>query len=226
MSMSQTPPHPSSLALDRLSLGLASAEVSEHVRRCEVCQQQLRLLAEAPPAPDPAAVWARIAERERRSRVWWTGASLLAAAACLVLVVGRASVTPAGDMPAPYVGAKGFASVWIYVKRGASTELWDGKRPLAAGDRLRIKLDPAAFRRVEVYSVKDPRAPELLYAGPTAPGSSTLPDAWEVDAQPGAERLVVVLANAPTKPVWDRWLAGEVPTGVSVHPFVLPKASP
>lgn len=42
-------------------------------------------------------------------------------------------------MPAPYVRAKGFASVWIYVNRGASTELWDGKRPIAA-DRLRVKL--------------------------------------------------------------------------------------
>jgi hypothetical protein len=226
MSMSPRSPHPSFLALDRVSLGLASAEVSQHVSGCEVCQRHLRDLAETPPAPEPSGVWSGVARRERRARAWVAGASVLAAAACLLLVLGRAPVTTTPEEQPTYVGAKGLASVWIYVKRGAQTELWDGKRPIAAGDRLRIKLDPAAFRRVEVYSVKDPRAPEQLYAGAVAAGSSTLPDAWEVDGEPGAERLVVVLANAPTQPAWERWLAGEVPAGVSVHPFVLPKASP
>jgi hypothetical protein len=225
MTMSDTSSHPSFLALDRASLGLAAPDVSEHVASCEVCQQHLRSLVEAPPAPPPAGVWSAVAARQKRVRAWYTGTSLLAAAACLLLVLGRSTLPPAGDSPPVYVGAKGFASVWIYVKRGPAIELWDGKRPIATGDRLRVKLDPAAFRRVEVYSMKDPQAPELLYSGAVTPGQSTLPEAWEVDAEPGAERLVVVLANGPTQPVWERWLDGKAPADVSVHSFVLPKST-
>lgn len=222
----QTPPHPSFLALDRLSLDVGSAsQVSEHVAGCELCQQHLRTLGHAlPPAALPAAI-AAIEGRQRRLRAWWAGASLLAAAACLMLVLGRGASGPSTEAPAVYVGAKGFASVWIYVKRGSSTALWDGKRPVVVGDRLRIKLDSADFRRVQVYSVKDAKSPELLYSGSLTPGQSTLPDAWEVDGEPGDERLVVALTNDPVAPDWERWLKGEAAAGVSVHSFVLPKSA-
>jgi hypothetical protein len=226
MNMSSTPAHPSFLILDRMSLGLASPEASEHVAACAVCQQYLRALAEAPAAPPSPAVWSAVAHERKRARTRYlsAGASLLAAAACLALL-GRASFAPLPEQKEAYVAAKGFPSVWIYVKRGAAVQLWDGKQAVATGDRLRIKLDPATFRRVEVYSVKDPQAPQLLYAGAVAPGQSTLPEAWEVDAEPGAERLAVVLASGPTQPAWDRWLSGDVPADVSVHSFVLPKST-
>src|SRR5213075_554773 len=101
---------------------------------------------------------------------------------------------------------------------------WDGKQALAGGDRLRIKVDPAGYRRVEVYSVKTPEAPELLYSGSVTPAQSvTLPDAWEIDSEPGAERLMVVFSNEPVKPSWGKWLRGQVEPGVVVLPFVLPK---
>ncbi len=152
----------------------------------------------------------------------------VAAAACGLLFV---ALRPQPDLPLgpheqpPYVAAKGFLSVWIYVKHGANTELWDGKKPLFVGDRLRLKVDPGHFHRVEVYSVKPPEAPTLLYAGSVVPGqSATLPEAWEVDAEPGAERLVVAFSNEAVKPVWPDWLQGKVQPGVSVLPFTLPKS--
>jgi hypothetical protein len=153
----------------------------------------------------------------------------MAAAAGALLFV---KLHPQPDMPTgplgeqAYVGTKGFTSVWIYVKHGSSSELWDGKRALFAGDRMRLKLDPGQFRHVAVYSVKDPNVPSLLYEGDVKPGESlTLPDAWEIDAEPGAERLLVAFSNAALEPVWPDWLQGKAPPGVTLLPFVLPKSS-
>jgi hypothetical protein len=221
-------PHPSFLALDRFSLGTASSQVGEHVASCDECQQYLQALAQLPAAAAWPAIQAGIAEQRRRThRRWVAAASGLAAAAGLAFALTRLGPAPSGEQNGPvYVGAKGFASVWIYIKRGNATQLWDGKQPVFAGDRLRIKLDPAGFRQVAVYSVKDPEAPELLYRGSVVPGqSSTLPDAWEVDGEAGAERLVVVLSSEPVKPAWNRWLKGEAEVGISVLSFVLPKSS-
>jgi hypothetical protein len=165
-------------------------------------------------------------QRRRTQLRWGAALSGLAAAACLAFALTRLGPAPAEENGPVYVGAKGFASVWIYIKRGSATQLWDGKQPVFAGDRLRIKLDPSSFRQVAVYSVKDPEAPELLYTGGVVPGeSSTLPDAWEVDGEAGAERLMVVLSNEPVKPAWNRWLKGEAEVGILVLSFVLPKSS-
>jgi hypothetical protein len=217
--------HPSYLALDRLSLGEPSAEVQAHVDGCEACRSHVEALA----APAPASGFVQIQRRALREqrlqkRLWW-GAIPVAAAACGLLFL---TMRPQPALPeAPvYVGAKGFLSVWIYVKHGSSTALWDGKKQLFVGDRLRLKVDPGRFRRVEAYSVKDPQAPALLYTGQVAPGqSATLPDAWEVDAEPGDERLVVVFSNEPVQPVWPDWLHGKAQPGISVLSFVLPKST-
>jgi hypothetical protein len=216
--------HPSYLALDRAALGSAAHELTEHLAACETCRRYVEALGQAPPLSELSPIRAGIAQKSRNTRrARWLGAgSALAAAACLLLFVTRKP--PSVDQPAPYVGAKGLSSVWIYVKRGSATKLWDGKQPLTGGDRLRIKVDPAGYRRVDVYSVKDPEAPELLYSGSITPSQSvTLPDAWEIDSEPGAERLFVVFSNEPVKPVWHRWHRGEVEPGVVVLPFVLPK---
>jgi hypothetical protein len=149
----------------------------------------------------------------------------LAAAAALVLFV---SLDPQPELPRSpiYIGDKGFSSVWIYVKHGADTALWDGKKPVFVGDRLRLKVDPGRYERVEVYSTKNQQAPELLYVSAVTPGQSlSLPEAWEIDAEPGDERLLVVFSNHPVKPVWSDWLQGKAPPGVLLLPFVLPKSS-
>jgi hypothetical protein len=219
------------LALDRASLGEPSAEVARHLQECSECRDYVEGVSE----PAPASGFVRVrqqldARRRARLRAGFVLLPVVAAAAGVLVFV---KVHPQPDLPAGplgeqgYVGTKGFTSVWIYVKRGSSSELWDGKRALFAGDRLRLKLDPGQFRRVQVYSVKDASEPSLLYASDVNPGESiTLPDAWEVDAEPGAERLLVAFGNAALDPVWPDWLQGKAPPGVTLLPFVLPKSSP
>lgn len=230
--MSRTSPvsHPSYLALDRAALGTASADLAQHLESCGECRGYVESLAESAPASGLVRVRQRLAA-EQRSRVRWlfTLTPLVAVAAGVVLFV---AVRPQPELPAgprdqaPYVGTKGFTSVWIYVKHGANSELWDGKRPVFAGDRLRLKLDPGQFRHVAVYSVKGPDAPSLLYASDVKPGESfTLPDAWEVDGEPGAERLLVIFSSKAVEPAWPNWLAGKAPPDVTLLPFVLPKSS-
>jgi hypothetical protein len=125
------------------------------------------------------------------------------------------------------VGAKGFRSVWIYVKRGVETRLWDGKQPLLVGDRVRLKVDPGRYRHLAVYAKSEEQTPVLLFSGPLSPGeNATLPDAWEIDDSPVAERLFVVFSAEPAQPDWQAWSRGDVPRGVEVLPFVLPKAGP
>jgi hypothetical protein len=234
-SPASLPTHPSYLALDRFSLGGVASDVAPHLEICAECRAYVASLTESAPASGIVAVKVGI-ERQRRSGllVWWTASSVLAAAACLLLVFGRFSPPPIATVEDPassegvanYVGAKGLLSVWIYVKRGPITQLWDGKTPVLAGDRLRIKVDPAGYDRVEVYSLQEPEAPALLYAGAVSPGHDrALPEAWEIDGEGSTEHLIVVFSNGAVKPTWDKWLRGEVESGVAVLPFVLPKSS-
>ena len=222
--------HPSYLALDRASLGEPSAEVAQHLQECAECREYVEGLIE----PAPASGFVRVrqqldARRHARLRAGFVLLPVVAAAAGVLLFV---KLLPQPDLPTgslgeqAYVGTKGFTSVWIYVKHGSSSELWDGKRALFAGDRMRLKLDPGQFRHVAVYSVKDPSVPSLLYESDVKPGESfTLPEAWEIDAEPGAERLLVAFSNAALEPVWPDWLQGKAPPGVMLLPFVLPKSS-
>jgi hypothetical protein len=211
-------------------LGASSSDVTEHLASCKECRRYLEGLREAPPIstllPIRAGIAQALRDRQKTLRLRWAGAtSAILAAACLLLIVGRIKPSMVDQLPA-YVGAKGLSSVWIYVKRGSATKLWDGKQAIAAGDRVRIKVDPAGYGRVDVYSLKNADAPELLYSGSVAPTESViLPDAWEIDSEPGAERLMVVFSNEPVKPNWGRWLRGEVEPGVVMLPFVLPKGA-
>jgi len=223
--------HPSYLVLDRASLGETSPEVRAHLEGCAACRSHVAKVGEPAPASGFVVVEQALQRQRQARRAWW-GALPLAAAACGLFAFLKLGHRPLGlEQPSTlatqqYLGEKGFLSVWIYVRHGANTQLWDGKKSVFVGDRLRLKVDPARFHRVEVYSVKDPAEPALLYAGSVAPGqSATLPDAWEVDAEPGNERLVVVFSNEPVRPVWSDWLRGKVQPGISVLPFVLPKST-
>lgn len=217
--------HPSYLALDRAALGQLSGELAQHVNECVECRAYLDSLA----APPTAAGWVEVRgalarQRLAQRRRWWVAAPLAAAALALVFVTVRPG-PPIATESAPYIGVKGFPSVWIYVMRQAETQLWDGKRAFHPGDRLRLKLDPGAFRRIAVYSAKGEVPPELLYEGDVVPGQiSTLPDAWELDAEPEAEKLFVVLSDEPAAPRWSEWQDGNVARGLSVLTFTLPKS--
>jgi len=217
--------HPSFLALDRAHLGAETPQVASHVHECEMCRQYLASLSASGFVPSFSGQ-RQARELEPRSSRWsqWLGAAaLLAAAGCLFLFVSKGK----NDQPRfaeTYVGEKGFRSVWIYVRRGTETQLWDGKQPVIAGDRLRLKVDAGTFQRVAVYSLSDPRQPSKLFESPLSPGQTmTLPEAWEVDDSPASEQLVVVFSDAPITPTWDQWRAGKVQPGVAVLPFVLPK---
>jgi len=215
--------HPSFLALDRAHLGAASPAVSAHLAGCEVCRSYVESPVDALDAPDFVALKQAIERRHKpRARWLWAGASLAAAACALLLVVTHRS--PDARLGAdPYVGAKGFRSVWIYVKRGTETLLWDGKHRLLPGDRLRLKVDPGSYHRVAVYSGGP--SPTLLFSGKLTPGQNlTLPEAWEIDDSPTDEQLFVVFSDGPVEPDWNDWRLGRVPRGIAVLPFTLPKA--
>jgi hypothetical protein len=229
--------HPSFLALDRVALGAASAELTAHVAGCEACRGYVGALTSAPTASDRDL--ALVKDRIRQRRRWWRwrtallgGGGLVAAAAYAVVlaVMPRARVAAPGDDADAYLGSKGLPSVSIYVKHGQRSDLWDGRRPVTAGDRLRLKVDPGPHHRVQVYSSSPPAppdsgAPALLYAGAVAPGQGTiLPDAWEVDAAPGAEQLLVVFGDRAIEPAWAAWLRGRIDPGYALLTFVLPKA--
>jgi hypothetical protein len=215
--------HPSYLQLDRAALGGGSNELRAHLAGCPECRAYLDGLTDAPPESGLFELRRRVEHQGRvNRRRWW--AVLPAAAAVGLLLAGLRPGEPRRSGEQPYLGAKGFASVWIYVKRGASTQLWDGKEALLVGDKLRLKVDPGRFHHVQVYSLKNVAAPELLYEGDVRPEESfTVPDAWQLDAEPGAERIVVILSDGVVTPRWPDWLEGKAGAGVSVLPFELPK---
>lgn len=219
--------HPSFLALDRAYLGQASAEVAAHLTSCELCPRYLESLET--PGHSSAFNAVRLAidgEYGARRRPWFLAGLSLAAVACGVLffVMYRTPRMPSGELA--YIGEKGFRSVWIYVKHGVETELWDGKKPLSAGDRLRLKLDPGVYHRVAVYVVDERATPSLLFESAATPGRSlTLPDAWEIDDSRAPERLFVVFSDEATEPIVRDWLHGKVVRGGAVLPFVLPKTA-
>jgi hypothetical protein len=216
--------HPSYLALDRASLGLASDTVWQHLESCGECRDYVRSLEESGTEAGLRDVERRIrGSRWTSKRVWLGAVSFVAVAATVLVFV---AVRPQPELPEakPYIGEKGFTSVWIYVRRGTATALWDGRSPVFPGDRLRLKVDPGRFKWVEVYSTKNPTSPELLYEGTMSAGrSTTLPEAWEVDAEPGDERLLVVLSSEKVRPAWPDWLEGRAQSGVMLLPFSLPK---
>lgn len=220
--------HPSFLALDRAHLGMPSSDLAAHLALCEQCRSYVAQPETEASASGFAAVQRALEldrAKARPARWRWALAPALALGCGLLLFVTHRgpSATPIDEV---YVGAKGFRSVWIYVKHGADTELWDGKQRLSLGDRVRLKVDPGSYHYLTVYALSDAKEAERLYAGPLAPGQNlTLPDAWEVDESPAAEQLYVVFSDAAITPDWPAWLAGRVPKTITLLPFTLPKAA-
>jgi len=219
--------HPSFLALDRAHLGAATHDVVAHLEQCGACREYLETLATTELAPS-SALRQQALDRKKSPipRSGWLAAAALAATFCgLILFIGP-DQPPATRADEAYVGEKGFRSVWIYVRHGTETQLWDGKRPVAAGDRVRLKIDAGSYHRVEVYSLSDPQHPTRLYESALTPGQNlTLPDAWEIDDSPAPEQLFVVFSHVKVTPIWQKWRQGKVQPDIAVLPFVLPKAS-
>jgi hypothetical protein len=230
MTGGRGPAHPSYLELDRLALGAPAApETAAHVAACDRCRAHLDGLGQAPALP--AALRERASSTARLA--WWRGRLLATtglAMAVVALVVWKStlrldvpdappSVAPAAD------GSKGLPSVWIYVKHDGELALWDGHRPLAAGDRLRFKIDPQDLTHVDVFTRDEggARAMVPVFGGDLAAGAiTTLPGAWQLDASAGRQSLIVVLSKrAISAREAARFVDGGAPAGIWLRRFEL-----
>jgi hypothetical protein len=217
--------HPSLLALDRFALGATSAAVSAHVQGCDSCRAHVEQVG----APGPGPAWARaLGERESappRRRTWLAGLTFgVAALAGVVLVATRPHVADPS-----YVGAKGGPELWLHVNRDGKVRRWDGKESVRPGDGLRLEIQGAGFRHVNVFApVAAAPGYERLYAGALGgAGRSALPVAWTVDERPGDERLLVILAPAEIAPQdVGRLLARANDGSFWTRTLVLPKRAP
>ena len=228
--------HPSYLELDRFALGAAGeANTGAHVAACARCRGHLEGLRDVP--PPPAALRARLAAAPapasgkealaafvarwfggRRNRLLGATALAGALAAAVFWLAPRAPLPPAD-----YDGVKGLPSVWIYVKHENELALWDGEKPLAPGDRLRLKIDPQELTYVDVFSVDDAGTFRPVYGGALARGVvTTLPAAWQLDDRAQREALIVVLSKGPVSPAAARRFAeAGAPAGVWLRRFEL-----
>jgi hypothetical protein len=197
--MSESSAHPSFLELDRQCLGLSvDASTAAHVAACARCGQYIASYRPATDAPAWLSAKATRSASERpkrtphasRARLVWAGSFALVAAVCLAVY------WPARREGA-YDGVKGGPSVALFVQRAGLVGLWDGA-PLRAGDRIRLQVMPDEFDFVSVFGLPvGGAAPQRLYTGPLTPrASALLPKAWQLDAAPGPEQLVVLLSHA------------------------------
>lgn len=182
--------HPSFFALDRATLGSDEVDAHrDHVDSCDRCRAHVERLLR----PDPVPAWV-VELRPPRARPtwrWWgSGLALAGAVAALLFVV----LHDRRDRDA-FTTVKGSATVVVHVKRGDEVFVWDGVAPIQPGDRLRLEVAPGGHRHVQVFT----SARVSLYDAPlpTQAGPTLLPKAWQVDDQPGAETLIVVLSDDP-----------------------------
>jgi len=203
-------PHPSFLELDRHALGAGRADTAAHVASCETCRARLIDIGQVGPASDAPAWALRLEPRQRPLFGWLTarrvrplgwGVTAFACVFALWLASGHLGTRPIGTGVDSYVGTKGGPALWLYVKHGERIDIWNGTDPVHPGDLLRLKVQPARYRHISVFTAsgKTPAAYARLYDGPVA-APTALPFSWKVDAQPGDETLVVVLASESVSP--------------------------
>jgi hypothetical protein len=145
--------------------------------------------------------WLRLAEGKRKDGArrpvpWYRvgsyalGGLALAAAACLALLL------PHGREEESYDGVKGMPAAILYVQHANRVTIWSGAA-LSQGDRIRLEVTPENFDHVAVFNVQTGAPPVRLYAGRLKPHlRAMLPKAWEIDASPHPEELVVMLAHS------------------------------
>lgn len=216
--------HPSSYALDK-----GGHDVEAHLGSCPTCRARAQAARgiddrfEADVLPRTLGrVRSRLATPPARS--WWryliVGSGLAAAVATLVLVVR----VPTSDRDAvPYAGLKGEAALpfAVFVKRGADVWALAPGQKLRAGDAVRFVARVAQPRYLELRGRDDSGKERTLFpAGPRAalvhPGEA-LPGGFVVDAAPGPEILVALIAD-------HAFELGQAPTaGVELVHVELPK---
>jgi hypothetical protein len=211
--------HPSYLELDRLAVGgIASTALRSHVEGCAVCRAHLERVAPAQAVPSWVAERSEhsAAPHPRRLRAALFGVVLASAAGMLLW--------RAPTEPAHYDTKKGLPSVLVHVQHRGVHRTWDGA-PLEAGDQIRLEVAPEDFRYVSVFGAAAAGQPApALYRGPVPPHVHTpLDKAWQLDAQPGAERLTLVFSHAPVSLEEARQMLAAPSSAVHVVELVLPK---
>lgn len=189
-----TTAHPSFLELDRAALGVdIAAPARAHLDACARCRQHVEAMRRSEPPP----AWVRhLAPARAPRRAWlWGGGLALATACAVLLLVARRS---APDDAARFTTVKGAPTVLLHVKRGETVATWDGRATVAPGDRLRLEVAPAGYRRIRVLGARG----AVLHDAPLGAVAALLPVAWQVDDQPGPETLTIFLTDHPVDRAW------------------------
>ena len=151
----------------------------------------------------------RAGEQRAKPRLvpWWTGLSLVAAAA----VVAVLFVRPPQENT---IRNKGGLSLQAAVLDGDRAQLFEGEK-LHPGSRLRLAVDDPRGGYVTVILEEANGDVSVLYGpdelGRLRPGSHRLPGSLELDEELGRERIYVLMSDEP--PQLDVWV-GELK---SVH---------
>jgi len=223
--MSNTGQHPSYFDLDCYALGEKSLAVESHLRDCVQCQAYAERLAQGQELP----AWARRASQPRgwrhllgfkRQKTLWMPTIILAGAAATVLLMVQAP-TSDGQLR---VREKGLPAVAVFVKHGDGVVAWRESDLLEPGDQVRLQIAPASASHVTVLSCQ-PAAPRVMYAGTVSGESSAfLPTAWQLDAAPAPEVLVVVFGDAALTPAdLPNACRGKLPQGAQQVTLTLRK---
>ncbi len=169
--------HPSSIALDLLALGHEDTTVRAHAAQCERCRAHL---AEAAPGQGPVPAWVSTAAPTKRPR-WRLAAIGGFATAAVALVVTQQHLMT--DPPGRFeTRAKGQPSFALYLERAGTLTLWDGKAPVATGDRLQLKVAAAGFDYLQVGVSTADGGWHSVFHGAVKPESETIvPESWVVD---------------------------------------------
>jgi len=212
--------HPSFRDLDRVSLGEELPAVRDHAAGCDACAAYLAEL--------PGEAWSGLPAitepPRRRLRLFaWDGArpSRLALVGVPALATAVAAVwlaaLPRDEAPPPWLAAKGAPSIAIFVKRDASLSLWDGAAPFLPGDRIRLRIAPQEYTHAAVAVFdRSTLGWSVLFEGEVRGSEVLLPGSWELDAAPGAERLLVAMDAGPVRLERAPWR----------REILLPKAAP
>lgn len=167
--------HPSLLALDRHALQ-PNAEIATHLQGCETCRAHVASVQTPLPIPN----W--LSQKPRRAP--WLRLLPVAAALALVAVV----VVP--RLQTAETQAKGAPGVGVWVRRGEDISRWDGAKTFRPGDAVRLELSGLGYAHAAVVG----RDGKVLFRAP-APSKATMTPAWELDAEPGDEKLTVVYSQ-------------------------------
>ncbi|HXN33813.1 MAG TPA: hypothetical protein VN894_18215 [Polyangiaceae bacterium] len=201
--------------------------IGEHIASCGRCRAYLATLDALRGAGPPTGPPLRGALPSSRPRVMGIGASWgWLAAGAVALAASVSFFLARGWHPAKtrYVAAKGVPGVQVLVHREGGTHVWDGRSPVRPGDSLALRVACEGLEHVAVAS-PGPTAWARLSNAACPRQGEPLPFTLVVDAEPGDERLAVVLSREQMD---DRGLRRAIAEArrtedVWVADFILPK---